>query len=503
MNWSIGRRLAAGFALPLAILAGVGVLSHRAMTRSVETNRWVEHTYQVLGALGELQQAIESSEAWQRGYLITGSDEFLRRYRAEIATLGGLLKRVQDLTVDNPRQQQRIDALRGSVEARVQRMDQLADMRATKSMDAVVAALPLDEGRRLTDAIVAKATEIGDEERRLLKERSDLSDASTREAQAVIVWGSLAGLVLVAVIGVVITRGVTRPIQSGVQRIASSASEILAATSQQAAGTQQAATAIQQTTTTVHEVKQTAQLSSSKAQTVADLVRRTAQTSQDGRRAAEESLQGMQEAKARMEGIAQRVLGLSEQAQAIGEIIAVVSDLAEQSNLLAVNAAIEAAKAGEAGRGFAVVASEVKGLAEQSKQATAQVRQILGEIQRATQAAVLATEQGVKSAEAGDILARRTGEAIQGLTDTLADAAQAAQQIFVTAQEQSVGVDQVGVAMDNIRQVSTQTMAATRQMERAARDLNVLAQQLKALVTGAGGAVEGGALRSAAAEELA
>jgi methyl-accepting chemotaxis protein len=341
------------------------------------------------------------------------------------------------------------------------------------------------------------------EEDQLLKARETENEGSTRAAQAVIVWGALVGFVLAAAAAVAITRGLTSRIETGVQRLASSASEILAATTQQAAGTQEQATAIQETTATVHEVKQTAQLSSQKAQVVADLVRKTAQTSQDGRRAAEDNVQGMQEAKARMEGIAQRVLGLSEQAQAIGEIIAVVNDLAEQSNLLAVNAAIEAAKAGDSGRGFAVVAGEVKGLAEQSKQATAQVRQILGEIQRATQAAVLASEQGVKAAEAGDGLARRTGEAIHALTESLTDAAQAAQQIYLTAQEQSVGVDQVGLAMDNIRQVSTQNMAATRQMERAARDLNALAQQFKALVVGAGEHNGAPSALRAAADELA
>jgi methyl-accepting chemotaxis protein len=503
MKWSIGRRLAAAFTLPLVILAVVGALSYRAMAREVETSAAVEHTYQVLGALADLQQAVARSESWQRGYLITANETFLQGFRSELARIDGLFKRLQELTADNPHQQQRIEALRAAVDEKVQRMGQRADIRRTKSLEAVEAALPTDEGQRLTDVISAKAAEIGTEEKQLLKQRSDLNVVTTRAAQAVIIWGSLVGLLLVAVVGVFVTRGLTGPVQSGIQRIASSASEILAATTQQASGTQEAATAIQQTTTTVHEVKQTAQLSSQKAQVVADLVRRTAQTSQDGRRAAEESLQGMQEAKSRMEGIAQRVLGLSEQAQAIGEIIAVVGDLAEQSNLLAVNAAIEAAKAGEAGRGFAVVAGEVKGLAEQSKQATAQVRQILGEIQRATQAAVLATEQGVKAAEAGDGLARRTGETIQALTETLTDAAQAAQQIFLTAQEQSVGVDQVGVAMDNIRQVSTQNMAATRQMERAARDLNTLAQQFKGLITGSASPEDRGPVNRAAADELA
>ena len=96
--------------------------------------------------------------------------------------------------------------------------------------------------------------------------------------------------------------------------------------------------------------------------------------------------------------IAEHILALSEQTQQIGEIIAAVNDLADQSNLLALNAAIEASRAGEQGRGFAVVAHEIRSLAEQSKAATAQVRTILSDIQRATNAAVMATEQGTKGA---------------------------------------------------------------------------------------------------------
>src|SRR5581483_8964116 len=156
----------------------------------------------------------------------------------------------------------------------------------------------------------------------------------------------------------------------------------------------------------------------------------------------------------------------------IGEIMATVNDLAEQSNLLAVNAAIEAAKAGEAGAGFGVVASEVKALAEQSKQAAAQVRGILNEIQRATQAAVLAAEQGVKASEDAEAVANRAGDAIRVLADGLNESAQAAQQIVASVQQGVVG----------IQQASSQNMASTRQVERAAADLNELARGLRDLV---------------------
>ncbi|MEX2090220.1 MAG: methyl-accepting chemotaxis protein [Bacteroidota bacterium] len=277
-------------------------------------------------------------------------------------------------------------------------------------------------------------------------------------------------------------RRVTADIMAGVNVLGSAASEILAGTTQVAAGASETATAVSETTTTVEEVKQTALVSSQKAKYVSDSSQKVAQISQTGRKSVEQSLEGMTQVRRQMESIAETVVRLSEQSQAIGEIIAAVNDLAEQSNLLAVNAAIEAAKAGEQGKGFAVVAQEVKSLAEQSKQATAQVRTILMDIQKATSAAVMATEQGSKAVEAGMKQSTEAGESIRMLAESITEAAQAATQIAASSQQQLAGMDQVALAMENIKQASTQNVASTKQAETAAQNLHQLGEKLKQLV---------------------
>ena len=277
-------------------------------------------------------------------------------------------------------------------------------------------------------------------------------------------------------------REMTREVSEGVKVLTTSASEILAGTTQVAAGATETATAMAQTATTVEEVKQTAILANQKARLVADTAQKAAQISQAGRKSVEDTMEGIERIREQMGQIAESIVRLSEQGQAIGEIIATVNDLSEQSNLLAVNAAIEAAKAGEHGRGFAVVAQEVKSLAEQSKQATAQVRSILGDIQKATSSAVLSTEQGTKAVDAGVRQSQETGEAIRQLTESIAESAQSANQIAVSAQQQLAGMDQLAQATESIKVATAQNLDSTRQTETAARNLHQLGQKLEQLV---------------------
>ncbi|MDA0164821.1 methyl-accepting chemotaxis protein [Solirubrobacter ginsenosidimutans] len=481
-NQTIGRRIAAGYGVVLVLMLGTAVFAILSLRSSRENFTSAVATLQdrALGGTESLQ-GLDASSVAMTSYLLTGRaatiDTLEERFKvARAAAVGVRESSTTPAQVSGWSEVVRqLDQWHTAVQNAVDLKRSGDDAGALKAYNENVIPVRSSMRNLAVDLVAAERKRSG-------TTATEAADDALRS-----IWLLVAVAAAAMILGVLIAwglgRAVTRHLHDAVATIASASTGILAATAQQASGAAEEETAIHQTTATADEVRQTVALTTEKARLVAKDVRETAEISRDGRRAVDESVRGTQEARARMEALAERILTLSDQAQAIGEIVRTVNGLAEQSNLLSVNAGIEAAKAGDAGRGFAVVASEVKSLAEQSRQATSQIRDILSEIQGATQAAVMAAEQGVKASEAGEAITTEAGEAIRQLGDRLAQAADSAQQILASSQQQMTGVDQVALAMQNIREASSQNMAATRQVEQAARELDNLSKRLTDLVS--------------------
>jgi methyl-accepting chemotaxis protein len=531
MRWSIGSKIGSGFALALAGLVLVGGVSYDSTTKLIDSADWVAHTHQVLNGLDEVLSTLKDAETGQRGYVITGEERYLEPYQGARDAIDQRLKNVRTLIADNPAQQRRLDALEPLVASKFARLQQNIELRRDKGFGLAQRVVATDQGKKIMDDIRKLVGEMENEENALLVKRSAEEKGRARRTELTIMLGGLCSLGLIILVGVFLTRDIASPLrkisgaaqqiasgdltvnvpsdsrrdevgvlagtftqmtqslrrvtgemQESVNILSTSAQQIVATTTQVASGAAETAAAVSETTTTLEEVKQTAQLSAQKAKYVSDSAQKAAQVSQDGKKSVEESIEVMKRIREQMESIAESIVRLSEQSQAIGDIMLTVSDLAEQSNLLAVNASIEAAKAGEQGKGFAVVAQEVRSLAEQSKQATTQVRGILSDIQKATSAAVMATEQGSKAVDAGVTQSGLAGESVQRLAESIAEAAQAATQIAASSQQQMIGMDQVALAMESIKAASTQNVASTKQTETAAKNVQELGRNLKELV---------------------
>lgn len=268
-------------------------------------------------------------------------------------------------------------------------------------------------------------------------------------------------------------------IRHAVETIIATTSEIQAATIQQNASILEQDAVVTQTVATVEEVRTTVQQTAARAQAVANTSQESVMVSRSGQEAVADNAIGMQTIREQVDSIARTILMLSERTQQIGEIIETVNGLADQSKLLALNASIEAARAGEEGRGFAVVAMEVRQLADQSRAATARVRDILSEIQQAANAAVMVTEEGSKGSDQGMLLVERSGEAIRELAAAIEEAAQAATQIAASTHQQTNGMDQLATAIAQIKKASEESAAGTRQTEISIQNLVEMAAQLE------------------------
>jgi len=479
---TIGRQIAAGFAACLLGLILAAVIATAALNSVANgKDEVMERRLPLVAQAHELDALFASKAATGRGFLIGGDEQLIAEVAELESSFTGQVETMERAT-QLPEVRSRLIEVSAADEAWNAAFQQLArQRRAADSADAVATSVEnqLFPSYRRVQAALEDIVAV---EQDAIARDLEATDNDKRTA-LLIVW-SLVGLTLAAAAFIAgwVTRRVARQLGDLAVNVDTAAHEILAGASQQAAGATEQAAAVQQTVATVDELVQTAEQAVERAQGVAGRAQLSVKVAEEGTRAIEHSNTGILEIRDQVELITQTIVDLTRQAQSIGDIVGTVESIAAETHLLALNAAIEAARAGEHGRGFAVVAGEVKNLADQSKTATANVAQILGEIEQGTGAAVVATEAGSKSAETGAELVARAGQTIRELAETIAASALAAEQIAASSRQQAAATVQISEAMRNVDTVMDQNVTAARQSERTARSLTEAAQKMKSLV---------------------
>jgi twitching motility protein PilJ len=217
---------------------------------------------------------------------------------------------------------------------------------------------------------------------------------------------------------------------------------------------------------------------SNNAEASAEAARRALDAAEQGNRAVRDTLEGMQRIRASVQATAKKIKSLGDRSLEISEIINVINDITEQTNLLALNAAIEAARAGEAGRGFAVVADEVRKLAEHSRSATKDIAALIKAIQAETNDAVVVMEEGTKEVEIGAKLADQAGRALDAISSVVRQSAELVQEISLASKQQVRGTEGVANAMQIISNITRQTSQGARQTSRTVEQLVHMSEQL-------------------------
>ncbi len=273
-----------------------------------------------------------------------------------------------------------------------------------------------------------------------------------------------------------------RSLTDGIDHLTTANERIQKVVEDVASGASQAASAVNAASITVQEVRQTAEAAQARAAEVTESGARAVSISAGGEKAVQDAVDGMERVRDQLRLIAKKVSHLGEQSRAVAQITATVSDLADQSDLLSVNAGIEAVRAGIHGKGFAVVAQEVKNLSDRSKRATTQIANIIADIQKASSDVIQASEHGTRTAEAGIQQAIDSSSAMRSLAKSLGETAASVAGITSSSERQLVDVDQIAEAMERIRAASDANQESVNGIEESVLELVQVNMNLKDMV---------------------
>ncbi|MFW6021814.1 MAG: methyl-accepting chemotaxis protein, partial [Guyparkeria sp.] len=479
--------------------------------------------------------ALVGIESAQRGYLLTGDESFLDPYEKGQETFLARNDTLEEMTADNPRQQERLvelentyhrwinDYIQPAIDLRRQAGDLDENVRKRIQEMKADAESTMQTMRKIDHAMI-------DEEHGLLEERRARLERVDAFMKGVLGFGSLFAVLIAVLAGLFITRSVVRPIDEAVEiadriaegdltvkprsdakdetgqlirrlgatvtrlremmgDISNSSSQLAAATeemsavSEQTKGgaqkqrdeTSQVATAITQMSSAVEEIARN-------MQSVNDSATETDERAKAGMEAMDDNMRAMQSLSDDMQRAGDVIRDVNKHSDSIGSVLDVIGGIAEQTNLLALNASIEAARAGEQGRGFAVVAEEVRSLANRTQDSIGEIEQMIEKLQSGVREAVGVMERSSDSAH--DTL-DRTGHT-QGLLDEIAQSVRQitdlSTQVASAVEEQTAVTEEINRNAVNIDQVSHESLDAIEQINTASADLARLASQLSGMV---------------------
>jgi CHASE3 domain sensor protein len=481
-SWTFGRRLGLGFGLAGLTLLLVAMFGYRTVEHLIENDHWVTHTTLVREAIARLLADAVDAETGQRGFVITGKDEFLEPYTRANADLDRGYGELRSLTADNPRQLRRLDGVRHLLDQRLDEMRTVVETRRAEGVEAAGREVTAGKGRQTMVDFRAALAEMDRDEVELLGQRRADADASSLTARTMILWGSIVGAVFVALVGWFISRALGRQITTAVRHIQSSSAELQSAANQQVTSAKEQATAMTEITTTISELLATAKQIAESSRRVASIAGETVGSARTGEQTVQRTTESIVTIQRQVDLIVSHMLDLGRKSQQIGGILELINELAEQTNILAINATIEAAGAGESGKRFAVVAEEIRRLADRVGASTKEIRQLIEDIRSAVNKTVMTTEGGNKAVEAGARLFADVALSFGQIGGLVSTTTEAAREIELSTKQQSTAVEQVNVAVANVAQASRETESSSAQTLQTAAELAGLSRNLLRVV---------------------
>jgi methyl-accepting chemotaxis protein len=479
---TFGNKLGLGFGLTVALTLLMGAASVAALSVVVTVkDEAIREAVEDLVSSEHLTTKAESRISDYRGYLLNGTQEYLDLTERDRQDFLALVVQLRG-SLSDPGALALLDAVSAAeskhaavLQPVIERRKNMPDLRDVSQLNA---AEVRPARQALQDSIAALTKKVRAD---VETARRDSSARATQSIVVIIILGLLA-MACGAFIAWRLNRYLRREVGAAVGHIQSSSAQLEAAAAQQATGGRDQAGAMNEITTTISELLITSRQIAESAQRVSKIAEDTAEAARTGDATIDQTRASISAIRSQVDQIVQHMLALGEKSQQIGGVVDLVSELAEQTNILAINATIEASGAGEWGRRFAVVAEEIRKLADRTAGSAKEIRALIEDVRGAVNTTVMATEIGAKSVDAGSRQFDDATSSFRRIAQLVATTNDATREIELTTKQQTTAVEQVNVAASDTARVTRETEASAVQTKQTAAHLSSLSGDLLDLV---------------------
>ena len=529
---TIANKLRLGFGAILIIILALILAARQGFSQVNLAVRQNIHSYHVLQDADAALLALVNMETGMRGFALTGKDEFLDPLNKGERQFAEQLQELTQLTRDNPAQQADLTQLgQAKQQWNSESVQQILALRrqvnaGTQPLDALTARIATAQDKGRMDGMRDLLEQIKSRENHLLDSRTQSMDDAKQLAMFILVSGGILATLLAlgiawslsrTIVGrlaqtVAIARNIAagqldspipvggrdelgqllgafgqmqdklrsmiQGIKQGTDQLVAASHSISANSQQLSAAAQEQSSAASSMAATVEELTVSINHVSDNAGEAHDLSSQSGRLAQDGGQTIQASVDSMRSIAGTVQSSATRIGELGEHSEQVSSIVSVIKGIADQTNLLALNAAIEAARAGEQGRGFAVVADEVRQLAQRTTNSTQEIAAMIEKIQAATQAAMSDMEVGVRQVNSGVDLANQAGEAVISINASSDQVVQVVNQISLALREQTAASHDVARTVERLAQMAQQNSEAIGETVQTAVSLDALANDL-------------------------
>lgn len=481
-QWTFGQRVAAGMAAMATLSVLVAVVSVVALRDVVESKDAVINERIVVRVDAErLQEARARKNTALRAYVMEAGDRYLQDLRKARADFDETLADLERAVVTSEGQQL-LRAVRASNVELDRAMSAIADRRQAGADLAALAPTFESSIAPPRDRLIADITALVSHEERKMDEARQQSSEVARQAVVLVIGATAAVALLALVLAVFLTRAVTTQVGAAVSQVQSSSAELQAASRQQASASKEQASSMTEVSTTMSELLATSRQIAESARRVWQIADETGRSAREGDVTVERAHASITSIRRQVDLIVVHMGELGKTSQKVGAVLDIVSELAEQTNILAINATIEAAGAGEAGKRFGVVADEIRKLADRVTASTKEIRSLVDDVRSSVNTTVMVTETGSKAVDAGSRHFNEVASSIRQIAAMVTTTTDAAREIELSTKQQSSAVEQVNGAIGSVAQSTRETEAGMAQTLQTAAQLADLSRQLLRMV---------------------